>query len=229
LAQKEKMYKITLLLFLSISLIGFTQKQDLDKVDLKELIRETQRQLGEDQQMHFYWWLPTEYWEVALSQDPTVSKADLKAFIEPLSDYTMLMVIRGKFGVFGNVTYASRDSIMKDLVMIDQDKKEYKPIPEDDLNMETASILAVFKPMMSNMLGQMGSHLEFFVFENKAKKGKEIFSPYSSNTVKARCLGELVEWRTPLGSLYKKRKCPVDQEEFKGTWDYCPYHGDKLE
>lgn len=223
------MKKASLLIFVVLlNLTTFAQKEAIEKVDLNELIAETQIQTGNDGQIHLYWWVPSEYWEVALSRDPNLTKADVKSFIEPIRDYTMLMVIRGKVGVFGNISYENRDSIRQSLVMIDENEQAYSPIPEKDLNEEIMSILTILKPMMSNMLGQMGSHVEFYVFSNKNKKGKEIFSPYTSKAVKARCMGDEVKWRTPLGSLFKKKHCPVDNEAFKGTWNYCPYHGDKL-
>jgi hypothetical protein len=36
-------------------------------------------------------------------------------------------------------------------------------------------------------------------------------------------------WRLPIGSLVLPRTGPVDGEMLNGAWDYCPWHGVRLE
>jgi hypothetical protein len=36
-------------------------------------------------------------------------------------------------------------------------------------------------------------------------------------------------WKLPLSTLMPPKFCPVDKEKMKGTWSYCPIHGQKLE
>ena len=216
--------------FLSLYIVNSlsAQTESLEKVILNDLIQETQINLSNDHNIHLYWWVPAEYWEVAMLQDPTTTKEQIKEFIEPLKGYTIMMVVRGKLGYYGGVSYDNADTVRNNLVMIDEYNKEYKPLNEEDLSNEVSLIVDIIKPMMANMLGEMGSNMQFFVFSNKMNRGKEIFSPYSSNAVKVRCLEDEVKWRTPLGSLYKRKKCPIDEESFVGTYKFCPYHGDEL-
>lgn len=204
------------------------QKLALSDVDLNLLVSETQQMSNENKSLNLYWWIPIEFWKASFSKDATLTQNEVKEFIAPLEGFTLMAVVEGKIGVYGTMSYVSAESLRQNVRMISIDSTLYKPIAEKELSDEMMVLLGILKPMLTNMLGEMGSNINFFVFPNKDKKGDRIFSPYVANSVRASNQSKLYKWRTPLSSLLPKKKCPVDEELLNGTWSFCPFHGNKL-
>lgn len=225
------MKKTAFLLFLSLFICASAanaQKLDMSKVDLNELLNETQLNTGQGDTMELHLWMPLEFWKVSMLQDPSITKNEINEFLKVLEPYTIVAVIDGRFGMFGTLTYENPDTIRHKYRMMDKEGALHAPLDESVLSSEVQVLLSMFKPMMSNMLGEMGQNLQFFVFNNVDKKGERIFSPYIANSTRASYKGKIHNWKTPFGTLLKKKMCPIDNELHNGSWDYCPYHGEKL-
>ena len=69
---------------------GQGQKQE---VDLPALIRETQKLSPRANEVSLVWWIPAEYWQVVLGQDPKVNKAQIEEIVKTLRPYTVLVVV----------------------------------------------------------------------------------------------------------------------------------------
>ncbi|MFT5823862.1 MAG: hypothetical protein ACI8ZM_005127 [Crocinitomix sp.] len=225
------MKKTISLLFISLFVFAgqaTAQKIDLSKVDLNALLNETQLNTGIGDTMELHLWMPLEFWKVSMLQDPTLDKGQMNDFLKVLEPYTIVAVIDGKFGLFGSLTYEDPDTIRTKYNMMDKDGGLHAPLEEATLNSEVQVLLSMFKPMMSNMLGEMGENLQFFVFNNLDEQGDRIFSPYIEKSTRASYKGKIHNWKTPFGTLLEKKMCPIDNELHNGSWDYCPYHGGKL-
>lgn len=221
--------KNTLLIFLiGIASFSNAQRLDISRVDMNDLLAETQINAGGSDTLELHLWLPLEFWKVSMSQDPSIDKGQVNDFLKVLEPYTMVAVVDGRFGLFGSIVYEELDTIRDNYRMMDKDGKLYAPLKEESLNDEVQLLLGMFKPMMSSMLGQMGQNLQFFVFNNQDENGDRIFSPYVENSTRVQYKGKVRKWKTPFGALLKKKKCPVDEELHNGAWEYCPYHGEKL-
>lgn len=218
------MKKIITLIALSLNLIGQAQ---VDKIDINELLAETQISGGESGEISIVWWIPVEFWIGSFQSDQSVSQNDLDEIIDILEPYSMFAIIDGEMGPFGGMTYTTFDSISKSIELVGSDNKTYKPIDENQLNFDVQNLLSSFKPILQNMMGNMGANMHFFVFDDYNKKSR-IANPLKEGRIKINVIGKKIEWRTPLASLVPKKVCPVDNKKLNGTWKFCPYHGNEL-
>ena len=84
------------------------------------------------------------------------------------------------------------------------------------------------KPVLVNMLGPMGEHMEFFFFPRTSASGQPIADAKAEGSFRFGVGKDVYDWRLPLGSLLPQKTCPVDGERLSGAWEYCPWHGKKL-
>jgi hypothetical protein len=207
---------------------GGTALAQANQVDLNALTAETQKMHPDADRMTLVWWVPGEFWEATLAQDPTTTKAQAAQFMEILSPYTLVVVVDGKVGPLGGVTYKTEETIRETIRLVDGQGTAYRPLGKEKIGADTRNLLAVMKPILSNMMGQMGENMNFILFPAKSKTGLKIVEAgkEGSFTVK---LGESdFVWRLPLGALLPAKICPVDGERLNGAWKFCPWHGDRL-
>ena len=58
--------------------------------DISELIKETQRTVNEPGKFTLVWWIPTEFWDVALKNDPRLTEAQKAEFSKILDQYIVV-------------------------------------------------------------------------------------------------------------------------------------------
>ncbi|ARV10040.1 hypothetical protein BTO05_10480 [Winogradskyella sp. PC-19] len=63
-----------------------SQEKDFEKVSIDKLISETQFSSDNMDYIEFVWWVPTEYWEVVFSQDPTTTDAQSQEIIKIIEE-----------------------------------------------------------------------------------------------------------------------------------------------
>jgi hypothetical protein len=179
-------------------------------------------------EMTFVWWIPEEFWQVSFSQDPTVTEAQTQEFIRVLRPYTVIVVVDGKVGAFGGVTYKPEADIRANIQIKDSQETRYQPLSEDKIDADTKSFLSMMKPVLVNMLGPMGQNMHFVIFPAKDEKGQKIVDANKEGAFSVK-LGERVfRWRLPLGSLLPPRICPTCGENLNGAYKFCPWDGAEL-
>ena len=217
-----------ILAVIAIVLIGLSGQSQTHQVDLNEFIKDTQKNITNGETLKMTWWIPVEFWKVSLDSDPNVTKSQRDEIVDLLDDFVIFAVVEGKFGPFGGVTYESYEDVKKNLSLIGQNYKTYKPLDDRELDSDVKGLLSVFKPMLKNMIGEMGENMHFFVFKDIVSK-KRIADPLVDGEVVLNSMGDEYSWSTPLGALLPPKKCPEDGEPMSGGWKYCPYHGKELE
>ncbi len=222
------MKKQLTLLFLFLSLISFGQRESFDKVNLEQLIQETQLNVGNSDSLKIFWWIPIEFWRVTLVQDENMTEQGINDFLSVLDQYAILAVVEGRMGAFGGVQFTPADSIRKNTILLSSDNISHKSIPESELSVDVTILINTLKPIMINLMGNLGQNMQFLVFDDRDEKGKRIFDPYKENSIKLKVRSSMYEWDTALGALLKKKICPIDDEALNGKWNFCPVHGEKL-
>lgn len=222
------MKKIISLVCAFVSIITIAQNKPLKDVNLDQLISDTQYTNDSTDDIEIIWWLPTEYWQSVFAQDESSSQAESDMIVEMLENYTLTIVIKGKVGMFGGVTFTPREIIENEL-SVNYNGVDLKLVAEDKLSPDLVNFLSVIKPMMKNMLGPMGENMQVFLFENK--KGSKYIktNPRSEGELTFRLDTYSKNVDLPLGSLIMEKVCPQDNTLHTGKWTYCPYHGAKLE
>ncbi|MGJ8655325.1 MAG: hypothetical protein ACSHX6_02655 [Akkermansiaceae bacterium] len=212
--------KILLILF-SLLALSSTQAADMQK-----LVQDTQRMTQEGSKMNLIWWIPSQFWEVALSEDPNLTDNQKKEFVALLDDYSAFVVVKMNTAGLAGMTFENRESILKN-VTLKVDGKEIAPIPNDELNPQAQGFYAMMKPMMGQMLGQFGKGMEFIIYPNK-KDGKYILNPKEEGSFTYTCFEQNHEWRLPLGSLLPPVWDSNTKETFPGNYKFNPFTGSKL-
>jgi len=213
----------TLLLLLSVTM--FSQKV---KIDVDALIDETQISGNNENDMKIIWWIPIEFWQAIFESEQGMTQEQIDGILTVLKPYTMVAVVDGKIGPFGGVTYIPLEKIKESILLVDQKGVKHEPIKEKNINTNTQNLMSSFKPILKNMLGTMGENMHFFVFPDQDKKNERLNDPAQKGKVMLQLFEEEYSWNTPLGSVVAPKFCPIDNAKMNGSWDYCPWHGDKL-
>lgn len=217
---------VALSVFVLVS--GHAHAFDCSEVNINSFMNETQLMNEGQDRLLLIWWIPIEYWCVSTSGDPSVTEEDLKQFDDILQDYTLIAVVDGTMGALGSVTFKTDKEVLPLLTLRDSKGNEYKPLGQDDINPETQAFLSILKPILANMMGDMGQNMHFIVFNSSGKDGNRIDDPVSTGTLTAVYDKEDYAWRLPLDSMLAKKPCPKCGGECPGSWSYCPYDGTKL-
>jgi len=218
--------KKLLLLFItlfSLASIG-AQVKNMKDVNLDDLIEETQFSNENTDDLEMIWWMPTEYWEAVFAKEQGMDPSEVEMITKMLKDYVLIIVVKGKIGLFGGITYETKEDIKK-LLKVYYNGSALQYASEDSLSPDLKNFISMISPMMKNLLGQMGENMQFFAFKNDEKKPVDV---RKDGTLSFE-LGEYsVESDLPLGSLIKEKQCPEGKKLFSGKWFYCPIHGKKL-
>lgn len=216
---------ITLLLSAGIKFV-FAQGE---QVDINALIQETQKRSDEPGEMTFVWWIPEEYWQASFSQNPNMSAAQIEEFLKVFRPYTIIAVVDGTVGTYGNVTYKTEAEMRSNIQIVDSQGNIYIPLSETEVNVDTKSFLAMMKPVLANALGPIGQNMYFFLFPAKNKDGLGIAEAKKEGIFLVKLGEREFRWKLPLGSLLPPKICPTCKEKVSGSYKYCPWDGTKLE
>ena len=208
---------------------GIAAAADEVKVNINDLVSETQKMDQSTDEMVLVWWIPEEYWTTSFKDDPSMTEEQREEFISVLRPYTVIVAVEGKMGAFGGVTYRPEKEIRDSIKLVDRSGTSYKPLKDEDLSADARNFLGMVKPVFENMLGPMGQNMHFIMFPAKGSDGKLIASAKEEGSFTVVTGGKDFKWRLPLGSLLPPKVCPVDGEKLSGAWKYCPWHGAKLE
>ncbi|NOZ68372.1 MAG: hypothetical protein GXP46_03825 [Deferribacteres bacterium] len=202
--------------------------KEAKKVNLNALMQEIQKTSEKPDEVTIIWWLPEEFWRVNFAQRATMTEAQIERVLGVLRHYMIIMVIDGKIGPLGGVTYKSEETIRNSIQLIDSQGVHYRPLSSDEIDADTKNFLSMFRPVLSNILGPMGQNMQFFIFPSKNKNRQDIADAKREGAFSVKLGKKEFKWRLPLGSLLPEKTCPVDGEKLNGAWKFCPWHGVEL-
>lgn len=221
--------RVSFTLILLILLPQFVSGQTTNTVSLTDFIREIQQWNKRDDKMTLTWWVPNEYWNIALKDNKQIPKETAIQFKNIFDKYVMIWACDLRINPDATMTYTEETEVRKTITLIDKDGNKYSPLSNDQVDIEALSIVENLKPVFAQALGQFGKGLCFFLFSVKDNKGDNLISAIEQGEFKVAHSNVEFTWRTPLTTLLPPKFCPIDNEEMKGNWLYCPIHGQKLE
>jgi len=201
---------------------------DEGKVSLNALIDETQIQSESPNKLELVWWIPEQYWQIVLAEDPNMTPAQVQEVVEVLDPYVVVAVVSGTVGPFGGAQYQSEQDIRTGLRVKIQDGATYDPLVEDQISADAQNLLAAMKPALANLLGPMGENMHFYLFPATTEQGERIADAKSEGVFAVQLGEENYRWRLPLGSLLPRKSCPKCQEALNGAYKFCPWDGTEL-
>lgn len=196
---------------------------------MEAFFNETQWMNQSGNNMTMFLWIPQQFWRItAAVSDPKPTEEQVQQFEKILSPYVIFAVSQGEIGPFGGMEWTSEDRLRSSLVLIDQVGGEYRPFKDNTVNQDAKNLVTILKPIMANLTGPLGENFHFYFFPSLTNEKKLIADPLKDGFFFLKLGDETHKWRLPLGSMIPQKKCPIDGEEFSGTWKYCPYHGKEL-
>ncbi|MEW5948796.1 MAG: hypothetical protein AB1711_05215 [Thermodesulfobacteriota bacterium] len=213
--------------FLLFGWMATGQAQE-NKVDLNALIQETQRMSQKADEMALAWWIPEEFWQVSFARNPNMTMAQAEEFMKVLRPYTVIVVMDGKAGALGGITYKSEAAIRAGIQIKDSEGTRYRPLSEDKIDADSKNFLSIMKPVFVNMLGPLGQNMNFFLFPAENKKGQKIAEAKKEGSFSVEMGEREFKWRLPLGSLLPPKICPTCGEKLSGAYKFCPWDGASL-
>jgi hypothetical protein len=194
-------------------------------IDISKFARESQRYSKKDGSNVLVWWIPAEYWRVSAQSKPDIAEAMQEAE-NALSSYVVIGVADA-FVQGGKIASADKSNVRERLSIVDKTGETHTPLQEADVSGVALEIVRLFKPVLDQIMGDVGMHM--FFFNVRDTNNQPLIDAAKEGTFKV-VLNERDEftWTTPLPSLMPAKYCPVDKERMKGNWKFCPIHGKKL-
>jgi hypothetical protein len=211
--------------FFILFLAGQTYGQN---IDLQTMIQETQKMSKDHDEMTLVWWMPEQFWQASMEQNPAITKAKVDQMLEVIRPYTMIAVVDGHIGTFGGVTYRSEEAVRNSVKIKDAKGLHYDPLNESAVTPDMKNLLQILKPVIVNMTGPMGQNMHFILFQSKSNDGQPIADPTREGILNIVVAGKEFKYRLPLGSILPSKFDSKTGEQFPGNYSYNPFTGSKL-
>ncbi len=210
-----------IIIILALTVTNFGQ------VDLTKLIKDTQKMIQTSNHITLFWWAPNIFWETSFKMNPAISEEMVKQFLPIFEKYTMFTIIDADISPLGSINHSPEVKIRKNFY-VEIDGKKLFPLQKDEISSDLNNFISIMKPLMAQMLGQLGQGMQFFLFKNLSNDGTEILNPKKEKKFKTVLFDKTINWVLPLGSVLPPKFDPDTNEEFPGNYNYNPYSGIKL-
>ena len=198
------------------------------QTDMNALINDTQRLHQDGPRLTLVWWIPNEYWEESAASGAQGSQQQLKQVLALVERYVIVAVVDGELGALGSVKTRPMASLVSAIQLIAPGGTRFPPLGQDQLSPDLRTFFQVMKPMLANMLGQVGQGLEFIAFDGRRADGGRLLDPRREESFAITYDGRRYDWRLPLGSLLPPAVDARTGERFPGNYRFNPYTGERL-
>lgn len=227
---------IAILFLLASSSLHAVERKLITDVNVTDLTIETQVASNDVDSFDVVWWIPTEFWEASMRQNPTVAPAQADMILGILKRYAVVGVVQGNISPFGAFTFMDRDTVREGLaVTYVADDGSITPISHrvvDDPDLRL--MLDQMKPILAAAMGNMGESFFFFPLPDTDDDGNRLVSPYEKGVLQFQIAARegqpsrTFEITLPVDSLFEPRICPNGKPAHV-SWNYCPWNGEKLD
>ncbi len=222
------MPKILNSLMVIIGLLGAAVLPAQNKLDLSAITKDVQQERTGDHRITIVMWIPEQFWRAAIMNSGKVPDDQAEQFLKTVRPYTLVAVVDAKVGTFAGLTFVDRSTLAAGVTIEDGRHNTYAPLGDDAVSPDLNNLLHMLTPLLSNMMGATGAHLEFFAFPADAKDGGRVVDPERDGSFAVHVLDLTFNYRLPLGSLLSPQIDPKTGESFPGNFHFNPFTGDKL-
>jgi len=223
---------IALALGLLASNLDAAEKRAVTDVDSGILTQELQR-VSNDEGIVVAWWMPAEFWAVALGNEKSLTPAQMEEVMKILRQYTFIAVVDGQVGGAA-IDFQDRAAVAKSLTVevVDAAGKARKVVPLEPAPDDVQPLLTTLVPAMGAAMGNLGRNLHFFVFKDQVEDVR-LFSPFDPGAVVVKLSGREARQAIslsidrPVDSLLVPRLCSNGKPAHV-SWNFCPWDGKKL-
>ncbi len=216
-------------LFLKFLLLTtcFLNAQSGKEVNTTDLIFECTKYSGELPSKQMAIWYPVDFWAIVGNQMKFPPEI-MGRISHELKDYLMFAVVDYTLMPTGKLTFKSEDDIRETILLVDSSKKTHRPLKAEEISDGANKLLGDLKPIMEKLLGQFGEGMRMVIFKAPNTEANSNFNISKKGSFTLKWSSTSLKWKLPFYTMVDPKFCPVDNEEMKGNWDFCPEHGTKL-
>jgi hypothetical protein len=196
-------------------------------VDYAALIRDLSLTRDADGRMTIALWMPDDFWRAALQSSRKLTDKGIADYLAVVHPYILVAVLDGQMGITA-YRYADKDTLLNEATIEDSHGVMYGPLPPESVAEDIRNLILTMRPLLSNMLGAFGQHMEFLVFPSTDKAGRVIADPRNDGSLTVHIGDVALRYRLPLGSVLPPSRDPKTGESFPGSYHFNPYTGGKL-
>jgi hypothetical protein len=173
-------------------------------------------------------WMPAEFWRSALGSSGRLTPQAIDEYVAAIEPYMLIAVVQGQVTITGVISYKEPAALDESVTIEDVHGNIYKPISEKSVDPRMTSLVQTMKPILSNSIGNLGSHMEFVFFPATDKDGQPIADPLKDGRLQVHLGDKTLRYRLPLGCFLPPVIDKKTGEEFPGNYHYNPFTGSKL-
>ncbi len=196
-------------------------------VDQGALIRDLTLTRNVDGKLTISMWMPDEFWRIALKSSGRMTDKGISDYIAMMHPYTFIAVMDAQRGIT-NFRYTDADTLINESTIEDSRGSTYRPLAPDSVSEDIRNLIQTLRPLLTNMMGVMGQHMEFFVFPSVDDGGHLIADPMSDGFLTLHVGDAAMRYRLPIGSMLPPAFDQKTGESFPGSYHFNPYTGGKL-
>jgi hypothetical protein len=217
--------KIILLALFSLATFA-TEAQLPKSINANDFVMECMKNSGELPHKEMVIWIPSDFLKI-IGDEMKLSPEGVANLVTEMDKYMMFCIVDVTL-VNQQLVFETADEIRSSLKLVDSAKLIYLPLADKDISPSASEFINHFQPVIAKILGQFGDGMRMFLFDARGANGNPSFDETKSNHFALTWDQVSMTWRLPFASVLPVKYCPVDNEPMKGNWNYCPYHGVKL-
>jgi hypothetical protein len=172
-------------------------------------------------------WLPEEFWRSQLKHRGAMTDRGIDEYLAIVHPYTMIAVLDGQMAIT-SYHYTDAETLANEVTIEDSRAERHGPLPLESVSEDVRNMVQMFRPLLANMMGTMGQHMEFLVFPSLDKAGRPLADAKSNGAMIVHVGDVSLRYRLPLGSLLVPSLDRKTGESFPGSYRFNPFTGDKL-
>jgi len=173
-------------------------------------------------------WMPAEFWQAALASSGALTEKAINQYTEAFKPFTVIAVIESETGIAGAKTYTDADTLRGKLTLVDTGGSIYQALPADKIPQGITNVIQAMRPILTNSMGPMGTHMELFVFPALGKDGQRIADVRKDGSLSVHLGTRVFHYRLPLGSFLPPMVDRRTGERFPGNYHFNPFTGERL-
>lgn len=196
-------------------------------VDQSALIRDLTLTRNVDGRLTMSMWMPDEFWRITLNSSGRMTDKGIADYIAVMHPYILVAVMDAQRGITA-FRYTDTDTLVNETTIEDSHGSTYRPLAPESVAEDIRNLIQSMRPLLANMMGTMGQHMEFLVFQNMDNAGHLIADPMSDGSLTLHVGAATMRYRLPIGSMLSPAIDPKTGESFPGSYHFNPYTGGKL-
>jgi hypothetical protein len=172
-------------------------------------------------------WMPDEFWRAAFKVPGNLPSETIERYVGVIHPYVLLAVVDAQRGITA-FRYADTAAVTGETTIEDSRGISYKPLDPEAQDDEIRNLTQMMRPVLANMMGAVGQHMEFLVFANLDKSGNTVADAKATGALVVHVGDVAMSYRLPIGSVLPPVVDAKTGEWFPGNFKFNPYTGSKL-